>query len=706
MLKTHAPSPIIFILIGVSSLLLQITVLRLLLATFSGNELDIGITLSFWLIYVGIGSYAGGKISCNHAFTLSFILIAILSLPTALAIKNIRVFLSLEPGETVSFVNTLLATALILLPLCFLIGVQFPLAVSSAGTVNPAGRIYGLESFGAFCGGILFTFLVASRVNAFELCLVLSLLNVAAAVYLSGWRSILLLGAVPLLLYLYFHATAPSSLWPGAEVVRAGESRLGEIAAIRIGEQSSIYANGQLIFSYPDPQVEEMSIHFPMTLHPCPKDVLVIGGSPGIFRELLKYEISRVDYIELDPKIIDFSFGLLKNEEDVRAAHDSRVHVIIDDGRHFIKTIKKQRYDVVILNLPQPVTASINRFYTVDFFRHVRSVLRKDGILTMHIPQSAGYIGRSMQTASASTFNSLRSVFRHVETTSQEYGILSSSDTEITIDPDLLRSRFMTRKLPVRYFHSYIFRDAFSPFGVDYVKQRLREIESINTDMQPSAYLFNLMLWSEMHGGKFLRHVLHVKRWQIFAMTLTLLLCAAAFLIRDRKRVASFSVFTTGFSGMSLLLIAILAHQALQGYIYEMIGILSALFMIGLWVGTALARSPKNPVRTLLFADTVAILLAVSAIPLFQERGMLYPILFVAGVLCGAQFSAAYLSTGDVRSGGKLYALDLFGSFLGALIPSLIVVPIAGIPAALLLVAMTKAFSAAMILSLNPLRTN
>jgi len=51
-----------FLVMGITSMLLQITVLRLLLSTFSGNELDIGITLSFWLIYVGLGSYMGRKI--------------------------------------------------------------------------------------------------------------------------------------------------------------------------------------------------------------------------------------------------------------------------------------------------------------------------------------------------------------------------------------------------------------------------------------------------------------------------------------------------------------------------------------------------------------------------------------------------------------------------------------------------------------------
>ena len=85
-----------FIVMGITSMLLQITVLRLLLSTFSGNELDIGITLSFWLTWVGLGSYTGSKIRIRHVFTLSFILIALLALPT--------VFQGLD-GIEMSFLN-------------------------------------------------------------------------------------------------------------------------------------------------------------------------------------------------------------------------------------------------------------------------------------------------------------------------------------------------------------------------------------------------------------------------------------------------------------------------------------------------------------------------------------------------------------------------------------------------------------------------
>jgi len=85
-----------FIIMGLTSMLLQITVLRLLLSTFSGNELDIGITLSFWLISVGSGSYIGKRIHLKYAFVLTFIGIALLSLPTAFAIKSIRTILLLD----------------------------------------------------------------------------------------------------------------------------------------------------------------------------------------------------------------------------------------------------------------------------------------------------------------------------------------------------------------------------------------------------------------------------------------------------------------------------------------------------------------------------------------------------------------------------------------------------------------------------------
>ncbi len=73
------------LIMGMSSILLQIISMRQLLAVFSGNELDIGITLSVWLTAVGTGSYIGHRLKFKNAFVLSFIAVAFLAQLTVLS---------------------------------------------------------------------------------------------------------------------------------------------------------------------------------------------------------------------------------------------------------------------------------------------------------------------------------------------------------------------------------------------------------------------------------------------------------------------------------------------------------------------------------------------------------------------------------------------------------------------------------------------
>jgi len=687
-----------FVAIGFSSLLLQITILRLLLSTFSGNELDIGITLSFWLLYVGLGSITGRHMKFKHAFVLSFILIALLAQPTALAIKAIRPLLSLEPGEIVPFAATVLSTALALFPLCFVAGLQFPLAVTYAESKDAAGRVYGLEALGAFLAGLLFTFVVSSRVQFMELCLFIACFDILMAFFIKRRKIILFLILIPVSFYVTFHAVTVSLPWRGLQLSQNIESKYGEIAVIDMQAQSSIYINGQLLFTYPDVPSEEFKAHLAMTLHPSPAEVLVVGGSPGILRELLKYPLEKVDFVELDPRIVQVSFGLL-NAEDMQAMKDPRLNIIVEDGRRFIKGSKRIRYDLVVLNLPQPTTAGVNRFYTAEFFDETKEVLKEDGVLALPLPRSTGYIGKSMQTASGSIHNSLKSVFQHVSLTAQEYGGVFASRSPIYINPELLEKRFEQRDISVKHFSPYIFRDVFSTFGVDYVMSRLDEIDSINTDLRPSAYLYNLMLWSEIQGGRAVKYIMEIKGWHIIFLMTVLFIFISWLTYKRRRRVLYYSVFTTGFASMSFMLAVVLAYQALYGYIFEMIGILTALFMLGMWVGTRATGRTKRPLTVLLYLELLTIILAITA-PLFFGGALLfYGIVFLAGLFTGGQFATVNLSMYATETAGRLYGLDLIGSCFGSFVPAVILIPLFGVPQTLLLMAAMKTLSAAMILS-------
>jgi spermidine synthase len=436
-----------------------------------------------------------------------------------------------------------------------------------------------------------------------------------------------------------------------------------------------------------------------MSLHQSPLRILVIGGSPGILKEFLKYPVSGIDFVELDPKIIEVSFGLLI-DEDREVVKDRRVRIIIEDGRKFIKRLKESTYDLIILNLPQPSTASINRFYTSDFFREAKSVLKDNGILALTIPQSTGYIGRSMQTSSGSIYNSLKSVFRYVEVTAQEYGGLFASESAINTDPEILENRFAQRAINTRHFNQYIFRETFSPLNVDYVRNRLSTIKFINTDLKPSAYLYNLMLWSEVQGDKAFKYLLKVKEWHIISISVITLITISFFIFRRKRRAIFYSIFTTGFSGMSFTLSVILAYQAIYGYIYEMIGILSATFMIGLWGGTILTRHSKRPLKVLFYLELMTITLALISPLFFKAEPLFYLLILLSGTITGGQFSTANLSIAEPDAAGRLYGFDLIGSFLGAFIPSIILIPLFGVSNALLVVAGIKAVSAGMIYSI------
>ena len=130
-----------------------------------------------------------------------------------------------------------------------------------------------------------------------------------------------------------------------------------------------------------------------------------------------------------------------------------------------------------------------------------------------------------------------------------------------------------------------------------------------------------------------------------------------------------------------------------------MIGALSATFMIGLWSGTALMRQSGKSLPLLLLLELATIALALIAPVFFRAESLFYALILISGIITGSQFSAANTSMDmpDPEAGGKLYASDLSGSFAGALLPSLVVIPLFGIYDALLLIAFVKLFSAAAI---------
>ncbi|MBI5196074.1 MAG: hypothetical protein HZA10_07105 [Nitrospirae bacterium] len=690
--------------IGLTSILMQITALRQLLSVFSGNELDIGITLSVWLIITGIGSYAGRRLKSIQGFALSFFAVALFVQLTVLFISLIRPCFSIGFGETIPLGITLIATVITLLPLCMAVGMQFPLAVSH--TQGKTAKVYGIEAAGAFTGGILFVLLLSGRVNALTLSLSISILNCIIALLLIKKRFLIALLLIPLALYAGINRIDLSLLsqLKGLQLIKKVESRYGEIAVLKIREQFNVYSLGKFQFSYPDPQTEEIKAHLTVSAHPSQniQDVIVIGGSPSVLREFLKYSASRIDFIEIDPEMINVSFGIL-SPEDRNILNDKRLRIITADARKFIKTLQNTRYDLVVLNLPEPSTAGINRFYTVEFFKEAHKVLRQGGMLSLSLPTSSGYVGKRMQIANGSVFNSLKSVFKNVSVSSEEYGIMLASDSFMDTRPEMLESRFSKKIIGTKYFHPYIIKDAFSPLKVRALEERLGKTKAVNNDLRPAAYLYNLMLWAEAQKIDMLMSVPEYEKWLIAAAIIMLI--TAVFVLRKKVQSAHYSIFTTGYSAMAFSIVIILTYQSAFGYIYEMIGILTATFMAGIAAGAYITKHMKKSLFRLKTCEVLTILLLITSPLFFKDEFVFYLLSFSGGLIAGAEFVAANKFLGEIGGlsniAGKLYALDLAGSFLGAFLTAIFFVPLLGIQNTLLFVALLKLSSLALLFSIK-----
>ncbi len=680
------------ILMGMNSLLLQVVCLRQILSTFSGNELIIGITLAAWLLLVSLGSYIGSKIDLENAFGISFVDVAVLAQPTVIFIEIIRHLVNYSLGEVLPLPLTIAWIILSLSLLCVTLGLQFPLAVKYLH--EKTSEVYSFEAAGAFAGGLIFAFMLAGNFNSYQLAFTASTSSILVAVYMLRKAVLMPLVILPLLIYFGGQEVLDSFKYKGFEFVSRSESRYGEVEVFKMGDQYNLYSSDKLLFSYPDVQTEELTAHIPMSMQDSADDILLVGGSPAVVRELLKYPVKSVDFVEIDPVLIDVAKGLL-TDEDRSLLEDRRVRVIHTDARRFIKGSEPDRYDLIILNIPEPATANLNRFYTVEFFREAEAILKNDGILHLSLPASFGYISKKMQMANGSVFNSVKEVFSHVEVSSEEYGIIAASRSPLKIDAGSLISRFMKKGVDTEHFEDYILTDAFKPLQVEMVKERLGKVDELNTDRRPISYLYNLMLWSDMHRGKWLNLLLGLTgKGMMIISVLFLVLLSAVFHVK-REPVYN-AVFTTGYFTMALFLIVILTYQSHFGYVYERMGLMSGTFMLGGAVGAYLLRASARPEKWLRVFDILALALILVTYVLMSDEAVFYVIVLAAGFVGGGQFAAASRTIRKEKGvyiAGRLYAVDLCGACIGSLFTAIFMVPLVGIQKTLLFLAVMKALS-------------
>ncbi|MFC1528305.1 fused MFS/spermidine synthase [Candidatus Latescibacterota bacterium] len=723
----------VFIL-GSIGMTAQAVFLREILATFRAGELTIGAALFFWLLWTSVGSGVLGRLVSRlgnpdkwfHTILPWYGVCGYLGVSV---IGSVPFLVRLTPGELIPYDFQCITVALAFLPFNVLGGFLFTLGVKALERKDSpsAGKTYTLEALGSALAGAVVSLILVSITTNKAIALTCPIIGIITA-FLRGYirktsRYIYLLAlpVVSLLVITWLNQSASRYYYRGQTLLCEKETKYGRLRVTEQGEQITFYSDASTLFSAPDPETSEYLVHIPMLASDEPRNILVLGGGPGgVIDEVLKYEtVEWVACVELDPGL--FELAELYLEEAWK--DDPRVETVFTDGRAFLENTER-KFDVIIMNMPAPLSGVTNRYYTGEFFSLVSSRLTKRGILGFSLTGSENYIPEDLAWFLASIRHTLRSAFPSVTALPGLECRFAAGNSPGLVD-SLSWEYFVAKRkklgIETSYIRDYFLRFTMAPERMKFLTENLDAVQSpsINSDTKPTGYFSRTIVQGNLDASRVIHFInIFANHGILLALVIIGITSAALFAFLPGKGALTRNVMATvlsvGLTEISLEVLAIMAYQSLFGFLYGRIALLTGSYMAGLAAGALVGTRMVEQGRagTKLLASIQASIAVIPLVWVFMlwtptafpgrkpllEAGF-YILTAFAGIAGGVQFPIAdslyRVSLHRRHTGlGSIYAVDLAGSSVGALVTASLLIPILGMAHVLVALAVLNAITA------------
>ena len=261
-------------------------------------------------------------------------------------------------------------------------------------------RVLSFDYLGSLVAAVLFPMFLVPRLGLVRTSLVFGLLNAAVGLYGTWLLRPLLRGVgvlraravfvtvlllVALLNANWLTTLAEDELYAD-DVVHSTNSEYQRILVTKNAAGFQLFLNGNLQFSSADEyRYHEALVHPAMAAHGNPRSVLILGGGDGLaMREVLKYRgVERVTLVDLDPRMTELSSTFPPLAElNGNAFDDPRVTVVNEDAMIWIERMPA-KFDVAIVDFPDPSSFSLGKLYTTRFYRLLRQRLAPDATIAV-----------------------------------------------------------------------------------------------------------------------------------------------------------------------------------------------------------------------------------------------------------------------------------------------------------------------------------
>lgn len=661
---------VMLILLGYISGTVQIIFLREILNLSGGYEIAAGTVFACWILVSALGAKLAGKVRNTNTVTL----IAILPLASifSLIIYIILSKILIEEGVTPGIIYTLIITLISLIPFCFLSGYLFVRLSYYANreTSLLPGNSFAIETTGSMIAGMLVTLLSGNILGNFQI-LIAAILVYYIIFLLTGRsrfrRLLAIIASFCVVAVIIFKPDTyiRNILLSSVKVINSIDSKYGNIALSEYKGEESVFYNHRLIDYEQDEKQREEDIHYAMVQNDKPEDILIIsGGIDKHIQEVLKYgSVKSITYLERDPELIACT------RDTTIEYPQADVTIVNDDAFRYIRR-SKSKFDVIISLLPEPDNIVTNRFFTHEYFLDLKEILNSDGIFMLKAGTSSSYISEQESGFLSTIYNSLNGVFSYILPIKGESFYLLCSDVRLkTAIPELISERSIENT----YVNSYYLNNEIIKFNSEQASAVIDSSLQKNLLDKPVAVFYNQKHQLEKTGSS-----------RLIVIVIICLLLLVPFFTGDNsaRTMYSTSLNLAGTEIMALILI-----QSTAGNFYQLAGLLIAVAMGGLAIGSSSKLNIGMKLIDMMSAllGLLAVLFALLSPSILTIRNVSIPVIISLLLVIIPAVIAGYYYRRKTESGNSssiisgIYFADLCGAALGFMVIAGILVPMYGI---------------------------
>ncbi len=383
------------LLISICSIIYELIISSLSSYLQGDSITQFSITIGLYMSAMGIGSYLS-KYMKNNLFN-KFVFIE-MSVGILGGFSTLILFMTNIYTE----IYDLIMYVLIILIGIF-VGLEIPILTriieeNESNVRKNLANIFTFDYMGGLIGSIAFPIILFPKLGFITTTFLVGSINIGVALiiilrykkYIKKYNVVKCIAIICLVVILIFLCTGgiiANKIEEGLyrdDVILSEQTAYQKIVMTKHKDDVRLFLDGNLQFSTVDEyRYHEALVHIPMLYAKSHERVLILGGGDGLAaREVLKYDdVQEIVLVDIDKQMTD----LCKNNEEIAklnnySLENEKLKLINEDAYMFVQE-NKEKFDVIIIDFPDPNNENLNKLYTNVFYNYVKANLTEDGVM-------------------------------------------------------------------------------------------------------------------------------------------------------------------------------------------------------------------------------------------------------------------------------------------------------------------------------------